>query len=232
MKRFYKLATAAPQEGGWSVLLDGRTIKTVGKRPQIVPTEALALAMAAEWNEQGEEIDTRLFVLRDLADYAIDAIAPNRAHLIKELVPYAETDTLCYRADEGEAFYDRQQEIWEPVLKAAESRYDVHFQRINGVMHQAQPQETIARLEGLLASFSNFELAALRMASSLAASLLLGLAALDPHNTASELWDIANLEEDWQVELWGKDEEAQALRQRRLEAFGVAMHFAHLSREA
>lgn len=230
MKRFYKEAAAAPVEGGWGVTLDGRPIRTAGGRPQIVPTQALAEALAAEWAGQGEQIDPASFRYRDLADFAIDAVAPARDTVIAELGPYAETDTLCYRADPDEALYKRQIEVWEPVLGAAEARLGVSFTRISGIIHKQQPAETLARLNAELAARSDFELAALKMLSSLAASLVIALEAIQPGADADLLWKAAELEADWQVELWGDDWEAAERRAARLDAFRLAMSLAGLSR--
>jgi chaperone required for assembly of F1-ATPase len=231
MKRFYKTVAVEPAEGGWRVLLDGRGIKTAGRREQVVPTRALAGAMAAEWSDQGEELDTSRFVLRDLADYAIDVVATDRAAAIREILPYAETDTLCYRGEDGEPLEQRQREIWEPLLSAAESRWDVHFERIGGIIHRPQPAATLARMEAVLTAESDFALAALRTLSSLACSLVIALDAIAPDADAEVLWDAANLEEDWQAELWGKDAEAEERRERRLVSFAAAMRFAELARE-
>ena len=230
MKRFYKTAAAEAAEGGWRVTLDGRGIRTAGGKPQVVPTRALAEALAAEWAAQGDELDPAGFVLRDLADYAIDVVAADHEGTITAILPYAETDTLCYRAEEGEALRRRQDEAWEPLLVAAERRYDIHFERIGGIIHRPQAEATLARLGAVLGAQDAFTLAALQTLTSLAASLVLGLAALEPGAEAETLWDAANLEEDWQAELWGKDAEALALRARRLAAFGSALRFAAIAR--
>jgi chaperone required for assembly of F1-ATPase len=230
MKRFDKAAAAEPAEGGWRVTLDGRAVKTVGGQPQLVPTERLATALAAEWNAQGEEIAPELFVQRGMADYAIDVVAPARGATIRSLLAYGESDTLCYRGDAGEALADHQALVWEPLLTAAERRWDVRFVRVGGIIHQIQPPETLARLETVLAALDDFQLAALRNTASLTASLVVGLAALEPEADPHALWDVANLEEDWQAELWGKDWEAMDLREKRFGAFAAAIRFAELAR--
>lgn len=230
MKRFYKSASIEAIDAGWRVTLDGRAIKTAGGRAQAVPTSALAQALADEWEEQGEEIDPARFVLRDMADFAIDVVAPAPVAAADALLPYAETDTLCYRAEPDEALHARQAEMWESLLAAAEARWDLRFERISGVIHRAQPPETLARLRGVLAAETPFALAALRTLASLSASIVVGLAALAPGADAQALWDAANLEEDWQAELWGKDAEATGLRARRFAAFAAAMRFAELAR--
>ena len=231
MKRFYKEVTTAEQEGGWRVLLDGRPIKSVGGRLQLVPTGPLAEALAAEWAGQGEEISAAAFILRDMADYAIDVVGPDRDIAIRQILPYGETDTLCYRADPGEALRRRQDAVWEPLLTAAEQRLDVRFERIAGIIHRPQPAATQMRLETVLTSHDDFTLAALRTLAGLAASLVIGLAALEDSANVPALWDAANLEEDWQAELWGKDAEAEAHRARRSETFAAAARFAALARE-
>lgn len=232
MKRFYKAVSLEEQAGAWRVLLDGRAIRTAGGQPQVAPTRALAEAMAAEWEGQGEEIDTSRFPLRDLADYAIDvASGQARASLVDEIAAYAETDTLCYRAEAGEPLHARQLELWEPLLVEAERRRDVRFERISGIVHRPQPAETLARMRAVVAAQDNFGLAALRMLTSLSASLVIALAAIEPGADGEALWLAANLEEDWQAENWGRDVEAEARREARREAFLLAMRLATLARD-
>lgn len=230
MKRFYKNAAAEACDGGWRVTLDGRAVKTQGQNALVLPTEALAAALAQEWADQGEEIDPAAFVLRDMADYAIDVVAPDPAAAIAELLPYADTDTLCYQADPGEALHLRQQELWEPLLQAAERRLDVRYVRASGVIHQAQAPQTLERIRAVLAAQDPFTLAATKTLSSLSASMVIALFALDPEADVEALWNAANLEEDWQAELWGKDAEAEARRARRRGAFLAAARFAALVR--
>ena len=227
VKRFYKDVSVAPADGGWRVLLDGRGIKTAAGAPQIVPTQALAEALAQEWAAQGETLDPAAFLLRDLADFAIDAGAvEDVAH---SLLPYAETDTLCYRADPDEPLHRRQLEVWEPVLKQAEARFGVQFTRVSGIVHKPQPPATLARLALELQAKGPFALAALRMLSSLAASLIVALLAIEPGSDIRALWDAASLEEEWQAELWGREWEAEERRARRFEAFALAARFSTLS---
>lgn len=230
MKRFYKAVSVAAVDGGWQVQLDGRGIRTAGKRAQVVPSATLVEAMAQEWAGQGEEIDASAFIFRDMADYAIDVIAPDPQVAISAIMPYAGTDTLCYRDEEGSALFRRQVARWDPLLAAAEARYDIRFERVSGIVHRPQPAETLARLERVVTAHGPFALAALQTLTSLAASLVVGLAALEPGAEPQALWDAANLEEDWQAELWGKDAEAEARRARRLRDFTAAMRFAELAR--
>ena len=229
MKRFYKAAEAVAVAGGWQVMLDGRGVKTQGSRAQVVPGVALAKALAAEWAAQQGKIDPATFVLRDMADYALDVVASDRAAAIKALLAYAESDTLCYRAEEGEALHRRQIAVWEPLLAAAERRWDIAFTRTSGVMHQLQPLPSLARLQAVLATQGSFVIAALRSAAGLSASLVIALAAIEPGADAEALWAAANLEEDFQAEQWGQDAEAITLRARRFGDFVGAMEFARLA---
>ena len=237
MKRFWREvmveADGANGKDAWRVALDGRPIRTQQGAAQLIPTECLAEALAAEWRAQGETIDPAGFVLRDLADYALDvvgdAIGPGRAEAIARILAYAETDTLCYRAEPDEPLGIRQRAEWEPLLKAAEARHGVRFERVAGIVHRAQPAATLVRLGEALEARDAYQLAALQTLASLAASLVVALAALEPGGDAETLWAAANLEEDWQAEQWGIDAEAQALRARRLAEFAAAMRFAGLA---
>jgi chaperone required for assembly of F1-ATPase len=231
MKRFWKDVSVEPAEGGWRVALDGRPIRTqAGGAPQVVPSRAMAEALAAEWAEQGEEVDPRAFFLRDLADYAIDQVASDEDAAIARLLPFAETDTLCYRADPDEPLFRRQQEAWEPLVAACEARHGVKLERVSGIVARPQPAETLDRLREVLAGYDPFALAALETLTSIAASLVTGLAALEADADIEALFAAANGEEDWQAERWGWDAQAQARRAVRLEAFRQAAEFARLAR--
>ena len=230
MKRFYREAAAVRGVDGWHVALDGRRVKTQGGHPLILPSEALALLVAGEWERQGDEIDPRAFPMRDLADYALDVVAPDKPAAVAALLRYAETDTLCYRADPDEPLWKRQQEVWEPLLAACEAREGVRFQRVSGVIHRAQEAAALEKLCARLEAMDAFPLAALTTLASLAASLVVGLAALEPGADGEALWDAANLEEDWQAELWGRDWEAEERRDKRKREFLAALRFAGASR--
>jgi chaperone required for assembly of F1-ATPase len=124
VKRFYREVRAQEGADGWHVTLDGRRVRTQGGRPQVLPSARLARLLAAEWADQGETIDPRGFRMRDLADYALDVIAEDRQAAAAALLRYAETDTLCYRADPDEPLWKRQQAEWEPLLAACEAQRD------------------------------------------------------------------------------------------------------------
>jgi chaperone required for assembly of F1-ATPase len=232
MKRFYADVSACPVGNGWQVQLDARGVRTAGGLPQIVPTPALADLLAAEWRTQGDEIDPRTFIMRDMADYAIDLVARERPQTVAKLLTYGESDTLCYRADPDEPLYQRQRALWEPLVTAAEARLGVSFKRVSGILHRAQPPETLAALHKVLAARDDFVLAGLVNLASLSASLIVALAALEPDADAAALFSAANAEEDWQAELWGWDWLAEDNRALRAEAFRLALAFCGASRGA
>lgn len=229
MKRFYRDVSVAQLEQGFSVRLDGRPIKTAAGAPQIVPNRAMADALAAEWDAQGEELDLSLFRFRDFADYAIDIVGPERETALGKLLAFAETDTLCYRADPDEALYRRQLEMWEPLVAGFEAREDVRLERVSGIIHRAQPAETLAALRGRLAALDDFTLAGLQTCASLAASLCIGMSVLRPDADVDALWTAANLEELWQAELWGQDTEAEARLAQRHAEFRRGAEFMRLA---
>lgn len=232
IRRFYKDVTLAEAAGGWQVLLDARGVKTVGGAPQVVPTETLAEAMAAEWRQQGEKIDPKSLPLRDMADYAIDIVAPDPAAVARGLIAYAETDTLCYRADPDEPLHTRQIEVWEPLLAGFEAAHGITLTRVSGILHRPQPQEALAALHARLVALDPFQLAGVEAMTKLAASLVTALAALDAvhEDEPLALWRAVCLEEEWQAELWGRDAEAEERRARREADFLRACAFARMAR--
>jgi len=230
MKRFFRNVSVLPVEGGFQIALGERKLRTQGGAPQILPNVALARKLAQEWRDQGETIDPRQFPLRDMADFAIDHVAADPAETIAKLMSYAETDTLCYRADPDELAYRHQRDLWEPIVTACEAREGVTFERVCGIVHRAQSDVTLARLRARLECENAFTLAALLTMASLATSLIVALAALEDGADAGALFAAANAEEDWQAGLWGWEEEAERVRAARLAAFTLAAEFAGLSR--
>ena len=230
MKRFYKDVAVIEAGDGWQVTLDGRGMKTQGGNQQIVPSRTLAETLATEWRDQGDEIDTKVFQFRDLADFAIDIVATDREAAIEKLLGYAETDTLCYRADTEDALFGRQQDQWEPLVGHLESRHGIRFQRISGVMHKPQPPETLAALRAHLEAQDDFTISGMVTMASLAASLCVALLANDEGiNDPMLLWRDANLEEEWQAEQWGREEEAEARRAKRGNDYSAAQVFVTLA---
>jgi len=232
IRRFYKDVTLGEVPGGWQVLLGGRGVKTVGGAAQVAPTAALGEALAAEWRRQGEKIDPKSLPLRDMADYAIDMVAPDPQAVARGLIAYAETDTLCYRADPDEPLHARQQEVWEPLLGAFEAAHGIALVRVSGVVHRPQPPAALAALEARLLALDPFVLAGVEAMAKLAASLVTALAALDAGQEEEPLalWQAVCLEEEWQAELWGRDAEAEERRARREADFLRACAFARLAR--
>jgi len=231
MKRFYKQAAATETDKGWRVELDGRPIKTALGNAQIVPTAGLAETLASEWDQQGKKIDPSLFHKRDLADFAIDMVVPDRDGTNAKLLAFLETDTLCYRGDPDEPIYRRQQDVWEPIICRFEQGEQVVLERISGIMHRPQAEATLAVLGERLDALDPFALTALLTMTSLAASLVIGMSALESEADVEALWDAANLEEDWQIEQWGEDAEAVAVRAKRKADFLNAREFLQLCRE-
>ena len=230
MKRFYKDVTIAGTDLGWTISLDGRPLKTQGGQPQVVPSEALAGMMAEEWQGQGDTIDPAAFRFRDMTDYALDVVARDPEAVRAKVLKFAETDTLCFRADPEDPLWKRQNEVWEPIVTALEQREAIRMPRVSGVIAPSPDRETLHNLVGRLASLDPFALAALEQTTALAASLCIGLATLEEDADGDALWDAANLEEDWQADLWGWDEEAEERRARRKEDFLAAIAFARAAR--
>lgn len=231
MKRFYREVAVAEADGGYVVTLDGRAIKTQGRGvPQAVPTRALAHLLADEWARQSETIVLSDFPHRALADYAIDQIAPEPEAAVGRIMRFAETDTLCYRADPDEPLFRRQMEVWEPVLTVFEQRTGTIFTRISGIVHRAQPPECLQRLADLLLQENAATLAGIETMTSLAASLVIALEAAEPNSDPEVLWDATALEEEWQAELWGREWTAEERRARRKAEFLGAREFTLAAR--
>jgi chaperone required for assembly of F1-ATPase len=219
VKRFYKEAAAAPDEGGWAIMLDGRPVKTPARAALVLPTEKLGKAVADEWRSQGETIDPRSMPLTGLANAAIDRVAPDPTTFAEGLARYGESDLLCYRAEGPEALVARQSQLWDPLLAWARRRYDVDFEVAAGIMHRPQHPETIERLDRAVTARGAFHLAALSPLVTVSGSLLIALAIVEEGIDLETGWAAATLDEQWQIEQWGEDPEAAAMLASRRQDF-------------
>lgn len=213
MKRFYKTATVVPATGGsgHAVRLDGRPVRTPSKAELAVPTEALAAAIAAEWNSQGDTLRLADMPLTQLANTAIDRVGTLRPQMIDELLRFAETELLCYRAGDDQAVLrDRQRDTWQPLLDWARSRYDAALCTTAGLMPVAQPEAAMKALRLAVEQLDDWRLTALQAAAAPLGSLVLALALLEGRLDAEAAFAAAYLDEAFQIEQWGEDAQAAA----------------------
>ena len=227
MKRFW---TEARAEGG-QVLLDGRPVRTPKRNLLAVPSAALAEALAAEWNAVGEELDPRALPLTGLANAAIDIVAADHNAFAETLARYGESDLLAYRATSPNDLIERQARQWDPLLDWVRIRYDVHVYVVRGIIHQPQPEATVARLREATLARSAFELAALSPVVTIGGSLVVGLALAERAFDPEQLWSAVNLDELWQEELWGEDALAAEARAARRREWDAAVLFLQLLRQ-
>lgn len=228
MKRFYKDAAAVAGEGGWGIALDGRAVRTPARAPLLLPTEALAQAVAAEWMAQVDQIKPLTMPLTGLSNAAIDRVAPDRTTFGAGLAAYAETELLAYRADYPPALIERQAAVWDPLLAWARARYDVAFTVTTGIVHVAQPTATLARIGAAYAALDAFRLAALNLGVTITGSAVIALALNEAHVDAPAAYAAGHLDELWQAEQWGSDPLAEAPRAERQSNLAAAARLLDL----
>ncbi len=230
MRRFWKDVTVEQSTFGHAVRLDGRPVKTPKRNELALPTKKLADAVVAEWEAVAKTVDPILMAMTGFANAAIDHIGADREGFVTAIAAYGETDLLCYRGAAGEPLAERQAEIWDPWLDWAQLRYDVSFVIVEGIMHQPQPEATLAKLRAAVTARGTFELAAMAKLTHLSGSLVLTLALVERAGEADALWEAACLDELWQEELWGADHWAQKNRSDRNAEFMAAVRFLEMLR--
>jgi len=214
-KRFYRSVSVDEAAAGFRVLLDGKPMRTPAKRELAVSSRALAEALAAEWEAQGERIDPAAMPLTRLVNSAIDGVAGREAEVRADIARHAASDLLCYRAEGPAELVRRQSEAWDPVLAWAHEALGVRLDLGRGVVPVAQPQAALAAIERALALLDAFGLAAHHVMTTLMGSALLALAHARGRLAAEEAWAAAHVDEDWQISQWGEDAEAKARRAHR-----------------
>lgn len=229
-KRFYKDVAVGEDGGRTAILLDGRPVRTPGKAPLAVPGRALADAIADEWRRQGEHIDPGTMPLTKLANSAIDGVEGKSEAVIDDILAHAQADLLCYRAGGPEGLLELQTKHWDPVIAWAKGELGAPLNLTEGIVHVAQPETAMSALRGALNKPDAFGLAALHVMTSLTGSALLPLAVALQRLSATEAWDAAHVDEDWQIGQWGADAEAKARRERRKRDFDAAARMLQFSR--
>ena len=225
MKRFWKQVSIDAERG---VRLDDKPVRTPGRLPLVLPSDALAEAVADEWRAVEGDIDPRAMPLTGLSNAAIERVAADPALFAANLAAYAESDLLCYRADAPPELVARQNAQWNPPLDWAERRYGVQFELATGIVHKPQPDATIERLAVAVSARDAFELAGLSPIVTITGSLVLGLALIERAMDADGVWTAANVDEDWQAEQWGEDDLAVQARNVRRAEFDAATRFLTL----
>jgi len=211
-RRFYREAAAVADGDNWRIALDGKVVKTPARNPLTLPTQALAEAIAAEWNAQETKVKPDTMPLMQLASTAIDRVAPDRDRIIAETAGYAATDLICYRAEAPADLVTRQAAAWDPLIDWLRERYDVSLQVASGVIAILQSDQALAALTRAVAAQANLRLTALAVMTGAAGSLAIGLAVLEGRINPETAADAAQLDELFQAERWGIDPEAEKRR--------------------
>jgi chaperone required for assembly of F1-ATPase len=229
-KVFWTTVEIGEDQAGFKILLDGRALKTPSKAELLIPSRAMAEEIAKEWRLQEDKVDPSKLPLTKLAYAAIDKLLVQRDPIIEILAEYATTDLLCYRTTSPAGLADRQEQIWQPLLDWFEETHQIHLRVGSGVMPVQQSADVLERCEEILKSYSHFELAAVHDLIQLSGSFVIGLATVQGKLSVSDAWTASRIDEDWQIEEWGEDEEASSLAATRRKAFEHASFVLSLFR--
>lgn len=226
--RFYKNASVVAESGGFRILLDGRPVRTPAKAVLELPTLAAAEAIAAEWQAQGDKINPASMPLTRMANTAIDRMPEHRDATIDEILAYAGSDLLCYRAEAPDSLAARQAAAFDPLLDWLDHAYGVRLKVTYNITHVTQDTESLARLRKVIAGCDNFTLVALSSITNLAGSAVIGLAVLQGRLSGLEARNVSNTDELFQAEFWGEDAEAQQRLRNRGDEMAQAVAFIAL----
>lgn len=223
-KRFYKDVAAGPVDGGFVVTLDGRQVRTPGRKlPVIVPAAAIATTMAEEWSKQGEFIDPATMPMVRLINSAIESGEQSIPAFREEVIKFAAGDLLLYRAESPQELVSEQELAWDKALVTIARHFGVSFQPTVGIQHQPQPQATLDRLAESLVGENLFTLTALVSITGLTGSGLLAIGLWNKLFSPDLVWTAAHIDEDYQISQWGQDEEAADRRAGRRVEFDTAV---------
>ncbi len=227
-KRFYKTVAVTPGDGGFGISLDGKPVFTPARHELAVASQVLADEIAAEWEAQGERIDPATMPMTKRVNTALDRVRGREEDIVEEIVDYAGSDLLCYRADMPDGLVRRQQSHWDPVLEWAKDELHAPFTVATGINHVAQSDDSLARVRDAIAENDFYALTSLHTMTTLTGSALLALALARGHLEPDAVWDAAHVDEDWQISQWGEDAEAKARRTLRRAEFDGDVRFLNI----
>lgn len=230
MKRFWSEVRIEPAEGGHALYLDHRQVRTPAGAACLLPTRALAEAVAGEWRAQGDAVDPRAMPLTRAANSAIDRVVPDPVPVADEIAAYGGTDLVCYRAPHPEGLKRRESEAWDPLVDWAAEALGASLLLVEGVMHVRQPARSLERLAAAVYGHGPWELTALHELVTLSGSLVIGLAVSHGRLDPGTAWEVSRIDEAWNIEEWGEDAEAAAVAERRRREFESAARLIGLVR--
>ena len=229
-RRFWTEVTVVPEAGGQAVRLDSRPLRTPAKAALRMPTRALAEAVAGEWRTVEELVDPAAMPITRAVNAAIDKVEPQREAVAAELAAYGDSDLTCYRAEGPEALAERQAEAWDPLLRWAAEHHGARLEPRVGVMPRPQDPAALGRLAAPLRGMDAFALTAMSDLVALSGSLVIALAAASGDWDPEDLWARSRVDETWQEEQWGRDDEAAEVAALRERDFRRAHRFLILAR--
>lgn len=229
LKRFWTEATLAETDGVFAVHLDGRPVRTPAKAQLLVPTRALADAVVAEWAAVEKKINPAAMPFTRSTNAAIDKVSHQHAEVAKMIADYGDADLTCYRAVDPGGLVARQTQAWDPLLDWAAATLQARLIPVQGVMHAPQDPAVLQVLSDQVHALDPFALTAFHDLVSLSGSLLIGFAAIHDLHDPQTLWNLSRIDETWQTEQWGEDEDATAMAARKESDFLHAKRFYDLA---
>ncbi len=227
-KRFYKKVKLVEQAKGYGLELDGRPVKTPLKQALSMPTRPLADQVAKEWEAQEEHINPATMLLTKLCNTALDRVGEGSQRIVDEIVDYANAELLCYRAEGPVELVARQSKQWDPILDWATEGLGARFSPTAGIVHQSQSEDCLGAFRRFVDALDDFTIAGFHNVMTLTGSAILAAAAREEHLPGERIWALAHLDEDWQIEQWGEDEEERSRRKGRQQEFDAMLMFLSL----
>lgn len=213
LKRFYKTVAFEESDDGYFVTLDGHQLKSPAKRPMPLPSQDIAKALVQEWDTQDELINPSTMPVMALVSTAVDRIGQQRNGVVEQIAKYGETDLVCYWASDPEELAIRQAKAWTPLIEWTKDRFDIPLKTQTGIMHLPQPEGTFDAFQRIIDQYNDWELAALSSATHCTGSIVIALALMNKHLDAQAAFEVSQIDETYQIELWGEDWEAKDRRE-------------------
>jgi chaperone required for assembly of F1-ATPase len=213
-RRFYERVEIEAVDDAFRIVLDGRPVRTPARHALAAPTRALAQALAAEWEAQRDVVDPARMPLTRLANTIIDGVVEAPGAVAAEVERYLACDLVFYRASAPAGLVARQGAAWDPVLAWARDALGARFVLAEGIVFVTQPPQALAAA-GAAIPRAPWPLGAVHSMTTLTGSALIALAVAAGALSVDAAWAAAHVDEDWNMDFWGRDELAMQRRDTR-----------------
>ena len=193
------------------IYLDENCLKSDQGNNIKVPAR-LADEIVREWNTDGKINSIKNSFFTKFCFSVIDMNKKDRESALSQLIAYGNCDPICYIADEPKKLHIKQKKLYDPLIDWAQKALSIKLNTGAGLLFIEQPLPNSGNIKKFLEELDNFHLTIIHELTKTLGSLFTSLA-LHNNIISSELaWEVANVEDNFRIDVWGEVEEETLIK--------------------